>query len=410
MRRWRRLLLMLVAALASMGLASAGDCMKTGSVCLDSTPCRMVSGQQVCLAQYGLSCWEYEDSYTCIKPDAVNYCQPLVNSQPQCWQSNSQCSQMDTLLGTGCMRLTQTWRCNDPSKPTPANTIRLDSAYTLVSSQYNTSACSAPGPNCSLAENKCVQTTPDSPLPAGIDPATVAPDGCYKRQSTYACYTTPPAQLSSCSSSRTTCVDTTPSKIVNGVTVTLAQAGGCWQYQDDCVSPNSIDYCAPLASATQCHEVGSICTQADTTLNTGCMKYQKTYRCGEVLSPTPSNTVHLDDTYTLVSSGYDSVPCASLDGNPNCALAESSCTSSAPPSLPAGIDPAQVASDGCYQRRNQYACLSGNIETSDCDTYASDPNCSLQSRTCDTQDMIGGLCTLSSRLTGACRSRHRQTR
>jgi conjugal transfer mating pair stabilization protein TraN len=394
MRRWRRLLLMLVAALASMGLASAGDCKRTGSVCLDSTPCKTVSGQQVCLAQHGLSCWEYEDSYTCIKPDAVNYCQPLINSQPQCWQSNSQCTQMDTILNTGCMRLTQTWRCNDPSRSTPANTIRLDSAYTLVSSQYNTSACSAPGPNCSIAENKCVQTTPDSPLPASVDPAQAAPDGCYKRQSTYACYTTPPAQLSSCSASRSTCVDTSPSKTINGVTVTLAQAGGCWRYQDDCVSPNSIDYCAPLAA---CRETGSTCTQWDTALSTGCMKYQKTYRCGDPSMPTPANTVKLSDTYTLVSSGYDPTPCASLDGNPNCALAESTCTSTTPPSLPAGIDPAQVASDGCYQRRNQYACLSGNIDTSDCDRYALNPNCTLQTSTCDSDDRVSGQCVFEEK-------------
>jgi conjugal transfer mating pair stabilization protein TraN len=315
---------------------------------------------------------------------------------------------MDTQLNTGCMRYTQAWRCNDPFLSTPANTVRLDSAYTLVSSQYNVSACAAPGPNCSLADNRCIQTTPDSPLPAGVDPAQAAPDGCYKRQNTYACYATPPAQLSSCTSSRSTCIDTTPSKVVNGVTVTLAQAGGCWQYQDDCVSPNSIDYCAPLASAAQCHETRSTCIQTDTTLNTGCMAYQKTYRCNDALSPPPANTVRLDDTYTLVSSNFDPSPCATLDGNPNCALAQSTCTSTTPPVLPVGVDPAQVAPDGCYQRQNQYACLSGNIDTSECDTYASNPNCSLQSSTCDPADQINGQCTFQYQ-TYQCMSRPPQT-
>ena len=173
------------------GVAFAGDCRRTGSVCVDSTPCKTVSGQQVCLSQFGLSCWEYEDTYTCIKPNAVNYCQPFIDAQPACWQTGSQCSQMDTLLNTGCMKYTQTWRCNDPSMPTPSNTIRLDDTYTLVSSNYDTSQCQSPSgnPNCSLAESKCVQTTPDSPLPPGIDPAQVAPDGCYRKQETYACLT-----------------------------------------------------------------------------------------------------------------------------------------------------------------------------------------------------------------------------
>ncbi|MDR9066782.1 hypothetical protein FEP47_06066 [Burkholderia multivorans] len=123
------------------GVAFASDCRRTGSVCVDSTPCKTVSGQQVCLSQFGLSCWEYEDTYTCIKPNAVNYCQPFVNAQPQCWQTNSQCSQWDSVLNTGCMKYTQTWRCNDPSMPTPANTIKLDNTYTLVSSNYDTSQC-----------------------------------------------------------------------------------------------------------------------------------------------------------------------------------------------------------------------------------------------------------------------------
>ena len=173
------------------GVAFASDCRRTGSVCVDSTPCKTVSGQQVCLSQFGLSCWEYEDTYTCIKPNAVNYCQPFVNAQPQCWQTNSQCSQWDSVLNTGCMKYTQTWRCNDPSMPTPANTIKLDNTYTLVSSNYDTSQCQSlsGNPNCQIAESRCIQTTPDSSLPPGIDPAQVAPDGCYKKQETYACFT-----------------------------------------------------------------------------------------------------------------------------------------------------------------------------------------------------------------------------
>lgn len=145
----------------------------------------------MCLSQLGETCWQYVDTYTCLQPNAVNYCQPFVDAQPQCWQTGSQCSQMDTLFNTGCMKYTQTWRCNDPSMPTPANTIRLSDTYTLVSSNYDTSQCQSlsGNPNCQIAESRCIQTTPDSSLPPGIDPAQVAPDGCYKKQETYACFT-----------------------------------------------------------------------------------------------------------------------------------------------------------------------------------------------------------------------------
>ncbi|WP_285616101.1 conjugal transfer protein TraN [Hydrogenophilus thermoluteolus] len=172
-------------------ISFSGDCKLTQSKCIDSNPCKTINGQQVCLSQFGLSCWEYEDSYTCLKPNAVNYCQPFINAQPQCWQTSSQCTQWDTMFGTGCMRYTQTWRCNDPSMPTPSNTIKLDNTYTLISSDYDTSPCQSldNNPNCSLAESVCVQTTPDSPLPPGISSSQVAPDGCYKKEQRYACLT-----------------------------------------------------------------------------------------------------------------------------------------------------------------------------------------------------------------------------
>lgn len=189
MMSFRTLVALLLAFAATPSFA--GDCKKTGSVCVDATPCKTVSGQQVCLSQFGLSCWEYEDTYTCLKPEAVNYCQPFVDAQPQCWQTNSQCAQMDTMFNTGCMKYTQTWRCNDPSMPTPANTIRLSDTYTLISSDYDPGPCQSldNNTNCSLAESRCVSTTPPSPLPPGIDPSQVAPDGCFQKQNTYACLT-----------------------------------------------------------------------------------------------------------------------------------------------------------------------------------------------------------------------------
>ena len=170
--------------------AGAGDCQLSGSVCVDTSPSKNISGVTVTLAEVG-GCWEYEDTYTCLKPNAVNYCQPFVNAQPQCWQTGSQCSQMDTLFNSGCMKYLQTWRCNDPSMPTPSNTIRLSDTYTLISSNYDSAPCQSldNNTNCSIAESQCVSTTPTSPLPPGINPTQVAPDGCYQKQNTYACLT-----------------------------------------------------------------------------------------------------------------------------------------------------------------------------------------------------------------------------
>lgn len=192
MMRW-----LLFALTIYAGTTLAGDCVRNGSACVDATPCKTISGVSVCLQgqtppQGGINvdipCWEYEDTYTCIKPEAVNYCQPFVNAQPGCWQTNSYCSKNDDLFNTGCMQYTQTWRCGDSTMATPSSTIRLDDSFTLVSTAYDPEPCKslATASNCSVAESVCTSTVPPV-YPAGIDPAQVAPDGCYERKDTYAC-------------------------------------------------------------------------------------------------------------------------------------------------------------------------------------------------------------------------------
>ena len=181
-----------IALLLVLGVINsvfAAECRLSGSVCVDTSPSKKISGVSVTLAEVG-GCWEYEDTYTCIKPNAVNYCQPFVNAQPQCWQTYSQCAQMDTLFNSGCMKFTQTWRCNDQTMPTPVNTIRLDDTYTLLSSDFDPGPCAslASNPSCQIAESTCMSTTPPS-LPPGITTSQVAPDGCYQKQNVYACFT-----------------------------------------------------------------------------------------------------------------------------------------------------------------------------------------------------------------------------
>lgn len=193
------------------------------------------------------------------------------------------------------------------------------------------------------------------------------------------------AQAATCQKTGTVCVDTTPSKTINGITVTLAQVGGCWQYQDtyNCIKPNAVNYCQPLINAApSCWQTSSVCAQMDTTFGTGCMQYQQTYQCGSgAMTTAPTNTVQLADTYTLVSTGYDTSTCPSATSS-NCTIASSTCTSTTPsPPLPPGISPTAAAPDGCYQQTNTYACSDGTT-TSDCGQYSSNPNCSPASSSC----------------------------
>jgi len=92
-----------------------------------------------------------------------------------------------------------------------------------------------------------------------------------------------------CQKTGTTCIDTTPSKTVSGTTLTLAQIGGCWQYQDTytCAnSTNTTDTCAPLVQQG-CGQVGSTCVDY---LPDGvtCDMSQLTYQCQ--LTPASTST------------------------------------------------------------------------------------------------------------------------
>lgn len=170
--------------------ALAGDCRKISSVCIDAEPVKNIQSVDVTLEELGIDCWEYEDTYQCIKPNAVNYCQPFIDVQPQCWQESSACVDSDAIFGTGCMAHLQTFRCDDPDKLPPPNTFRLDGAYTLITSGYDAAQCASldNNPNCMIAESKCTSYTPP-PLPPGIIPQAVAADGCYATTNTYTCLT-----------------------------------------------------------------------------------------------------------------------------------------------------------------------------------------------------------------------------
>lgn len=169
--------------------AGAAECTRAERQCVDSAA-KTINGYTYYPSDFGLSCWEYEDTYTCIKPNTVNYCAAFEAAVPECTQISSECSEWDTLLGNGCNKYTQTWQCNDGDFSQPPNTIVLDDTYTLVSSDWDTTpAQEFIDGACQIAAETCTSTSPSEPLPPGIDPAEVAPDGCYEKKQTWACVT-----------------------------------------------------------------------------------------------------------------------------------------------------------------------------------------------------------------------------
>jgi conjugal transfer mating pair stabilization protein TraN len=179
-----RLFITIALLIASFG-ALAATCQKTNSVCVDAAPCKTISGVQVCLTDPGVNstCWQYTDTYTCIKPNAADYCAALKQTAG-CSQTSSVCAKNDTLFNTGCMEWTNTWRCSNPSLPTPTNTIRLDSSYTLTTDAINNTQCHAytDNPGCTLASHTCVE-----PAATRIINGLPVYKDCWSWQDNYTC-------------------------------------------------------------------------------------------------------------------------------------------------------------------------------------------------------------------------------
>lgn len=111
----RLLVMMLLVIVAAP--AWAGSCVKMGSTCLDATPCKTISGVQVCLSQLGETCWKYEDTYDCVSPTQVDDCQPLRDKG--CGQIGSKC--LTTNPDGTCSMYEQTYQCQ--TKPASTSTV-----------------------------------------------------------------------------------------------------------------------------------------------------------------------------------------------------------------------------------------------------------------------------------------------
>lgn len=238
----KKLLILLI--LAVIQNAFAADCQKTGSVCVDATPSKNISGVTVTLAQVG-GCWQYTDTYNCIKPNSVDYCAGIAGTTG-CYQTNATCIQ--TAFNGTCMKQTRTYRCGDPGLPTPTNTVRLTDSYTITQDTIDTSQCQtySQNPLCVLAAHTCVE-------PGGT-------------------------------------------RIINGLPVTK----DCWRWQDSytCAGTSLINDCQALRDKG-CTSTGSKCL---TTNDSGsCTMYEQTYQCQT--SPASTSTVMDCGTQTFCMSG-----------------------------------------------------------------------------------------------------------
>ena len=187
-------------------LDSNASCKKAASVCTEPGGYRTINGMQVYK-----DCWAWRDDYTCLANDYMNYCTPL--RQSGCTEVSQTCK--ETGWNGQCMAYERTYSCDAKmQEPLPTNIVYLDSSYTIIRDQQNTSQCDplANNPNCTIAKHTCVQ----GPATRTINGLPVYKD-CWEWEDEYVCASAPTTSTCSallndprCTQTGERCVHTLP--------------------------------------------------------------------------------------------------------------------------------------------------------------------------------------------------------
>lgn len=196
------------------------------------------------------------------------------------------------------------------------------------------------------------------------------------------------AFAASCQLASTVCADSTPSKVISGVTVMLAEVGGCWDYQNtyNCIDPSAVDNCTNLKSSTpQCYSTNAQCTA--TGFNGSCLSYNMSYQCKNIPLADTTNVTQQPTTYNITSD-TTSDGCAQYEAAVTagtCQLQSSNCTDGPSTKNINGLD----VTRSCWNTTSTYAC-SGPM-TENCADLRANTNCRETSSYCmDTTP--GGVC------------------
>lgn len=225
------------------------SCTLAQKICTEPGGTRIINGLPV-----NKDCWKWEETYTCIAQNYQNYCIPL--RQAGCTEVSNVCKSY--AWDNTCNEYDRTYRCDSKQgEPLPQNVTYLDTNYTIIKDQLDTSQCDPHknNPNCTLASHTCTQ-------PGGtrnINGMDVYKD-CWEWTDEYVCAS---STLQSdcdelknnpaCSEQSSTCVDSLPDnqcgllerkfqcKIADGTSkdVTTCANGVC--VNGDCTVPNSPD-------------------------------------------------------------------------------------------------------------------------------------------------------------------------
>lgn len=310
----RTFLLIALATLFSHMANASEICQQISRVCVEGPETRVIDEVDVYR-----ECWRYDEEYYCRSEEQINTCQGFNGS---CQVTGETC--LDTDPSGFCTLTEKVYTCGElQSDSIPAT--HIDSSYTIVKDEINTSACQA------LQDN------------------------------------------ASCQQTGNICTQGEETRIINGQPV--HKSCWAWERQYTCSADTYSNYCEPLE--TLCSEVSTTC---ESRLGDGtCVIESKTYDCDE-LQPEKDGIIFIESEYSITGEKWDST---CNDVNPECAEQSNVCVEGAETRM---IDGMPVYRD-CWRYEKTFACLSGDMTLmcGDIDQTA----CTQSGKTCVSTDSSG---------------------
>jgi conjugal transfer mating pair stabilization protein TraN len=203
-------------------LAQNTRCTKVGRTCTTGPETRIING----LSVYK-DCWEYTDNYSCAADANVNFCAALTNT-PQCAVTSDTCAR--TAPDGTCAQRLKTYDCG-VTVANPQITL-LNSSYTIVNDQLNTSQCTSieNSLNCAIASETCME----GPQTRNINGLDVYKE-CWRYERSYTCNGT--TMVNQCAS---------------------LQAAGCTETASVCNDRLADGTCSMLQHTYQCRDGGGV--------------------------------------------------------------------------------------------------------------------------------------------------------
>jgi len=207
--------------------AGPGTCQLVSSVCTDPAPPATSSTKIIAGYPVTRTCWNYANVYNCTSPGGAD-CNPLLNSS--CSQDTATCT--SNAFNGVCLSQTSTYSCTAaPAIPTSyTNITQNPTTFQITANFLDTSPCNSF------------------------------------------------SSSASCTLLSTTCTDATPSKIINGLSV--SESCWTWNYTYSCSTGTWTGNCTQYANDPNCTNTTNTCINyADPPANSICDARSRVFNC-----------------------------------------------------------------------------------------------------------------------------------